>query len=209
MPDPLEVAVRSEIGSRSSRKLRATGKLPAVLYGHGEDPVSLVVSFDQLRGVLRHGGKVVDLQGAVTGQALLQDTQWDTFGTSVLHIDLMRVDAGELVHVEVEVELKGEAAGQREGGMIDQTLRAVEIEAAPAAIPEKLHLDITELHLGGSMSASEIVDLPEGAKLVTDGGAMVVHCVAPAGDSDDAAVPITGAEPEVVGGKGGDAEGGD
>lgn len=207
MSDVLEVTAREALGSRHSRRLREVGKLPAVLYGHGEEAVSLVVSSDQLRSVLRHGGKIVELQGAIAGQALVQDTQWDTFGSHLLHVDLMRVDAGEKLHVEIEVELKGEAVGQREGGMIEQVLRTVEVEAAPASVPEKLHVDITELHLGGAMTAGQITDMPEGAKLLTAPDAMVVHCVAPAGEPDLDSVAGGEGEPEVIGGKKDEGEG--
>lgn len=200
MSDTLNVKARTKLGSRHSQRLRAEGNLPAILYGHGEEPKSLSVKLDELRGVLRHGGKVVQLAGAADGQALVQDTQWDTFGTRVLHLDLMRVVAGEALEVEVEVDLKGEAAGLNEGGMIDQIERTVMIEAPPASIPERLHIDITELHLGGSMAASDISDLPEGAKLVTAADTMIVHCVPPAGEAEETSAEAAG-EPEVIGGK--------
>ncbi len=187
--------------------MRATGKLPAVLYGHGEDPVNLTVAADQLRSVLRHGGHVVDLDGAVSGQALVQDTQWDTFGSHLLHVDLLRVDAKEVLHVEVAVELKGDAAGEREGGIVEQTLQTVEVECSAAAVPEKLILDVTELHLNGSLTAGDFKDLPEGVKVSTDPSALVVHCVPPAGEPDQDGVTAAPGEPELVGGKPSDDEG--
>lgn len=201
MSDVLEVEDRPALGTRPSRKLREDGRLPAVLYGHGEDPVSLVVRADQLRKVLKHGGKVVSLQGAASGQALVQDTQWDTFGRHLLHLDLMRVSAGEAVSVEIEVELKGEAVGTREGGVVEQIIRTVEIEAPPSAIPERLLLDVTELTLHGSMTAGDLQGLPEKAKLITDASEVLVHCVPVAGEVEETAAAPTGAEPEVIGAK--------
>ncbi|MEM8866298.1 MAG: 50S ribosomal protein L25 [Planctomycetota bacterium] len=202
MSDTIQVEAREKLGSRNSQKLRAGGSLPAILYGHGEDPVNLSLRVDDLRGVLRHGGKVVDLKGAADGQALLQDLQWDTFGSRLLHVDLMRVKAGEVISLEVEVELKGEAAGSREGGMVEQVVRTVEIEAPPSAIPEHIYLDVTELHLDGSLSAADISDLPEGAKLVTPGDTMIVHCILPVSEPEpEEAVAGDAGEPELVGGK--------
>lgn len=201
MSDTLQVEARQALGSANSRRLRAEGMVPAILYGHKEEPVSLAISSKQIRAALKHNAKVVNLDGAADGQALLQDIQWDTFHRHLLHLDLLRVDAGEKVHVTVPVELKGDAEGLKEGGIVEQMLMSVEINAAPASIPEVLHLDVTELHLGGSMSASDILDLPEGAELVTDATAMLVHCVPPAGAPSLDAVGEEPGDPEVIGKK--------
>lgn len=200
MSDVLEVAAREAVGKRANRRLRATGSVPAILYGHGETPSNLAISIDKLRPVLRHGAKVVDLTGAVAGQAVVQDLQWDTFGRDLLHVDLLRVDPNEKVHIVVPVELKGEAPGGFEGGVVELTLREVEVEAAPASIPERLHVDVSSLQVGGSLSVSDIIDLPEGCSMVTSTDAMVVHCIKPMDTSDEAA-EATGAEPEVIGKK--------
>ena len=107
MSDVLEVSARESLGKLNSRRLRAEGILPAVLYGHGKEPVSLMLPADQLHASLRHGAHVVELQGAATGQALLQAIQWDTFQQHLLHVDLLRVDSKERVKVQVEVVLRG------------------------------------------------------------------------------------------------------
>ena len=118
MLDVLEVSARESLGKLNSRRLRAEGIVPAVLYGHGEASVSLKLPVDQLRASLRHGAHVVELKGAAKGQALLQDVQWDTFQQHILHVDLLRVDAKELVKVEVPIVLRGQAPGgkRRWGG---------------------------------------------------------------------------------------------
>ena len=107
MSDILEVKTRDAVGSRNSQRLRSAGQLPAVLYGHGEETLNLAVRLDQIRGVLRHGGRIVQLQGAASGQALVQDTQWDTFGARLLHLDLLRVKGGRVA--------EGGSAGRAEG----------------------------------------------------------------------------------------------
>ena len=109
MSDQLRVETRKSLGKRNNERLRRSGRLPAVLYGHGEEVVNLSLAADQLEASLRHGAKVVDLDGAASGKALLQDVQWDTFFQQVLHVDLLRVRAGEKVHVDVPIELRGEA----------------------------------------------------------------------------------------------------
>lgn len=201
MSDTLQVELREAIGSRSSQRLRASGKLPATLYGHKEDAVSLTLSTKEMRKALSLRVKVVNLSGAAEGQALVQDVQWDTFHRDVLHIDFLRVSAGEKVHVTVPVELKGEAVGSRDGGVVEQLMQTVELEAAPANIPEVLHLNIETLDLGGTITASQISDLPEGAELVTDQNAVVVRCVKAAGEPSVDAVAEEAGQPEVIGEK--------
>ncbi|TWT38077.1 50S ribosomal protein L25 [Posidoniimonas corsicana] len=209
MSDILKAEPREKVGKLHNRRLRATGKIPAVLYGHGEGSVSLSLAKEQLRTVLRHGGKLVELQGAAKGQALLQDLQWDAFGKRLLHVDLLRVHAGDRVTVEIPVELKGDAPGEREGGVIEFVHHTVSIEVAPAGIPEKLHIDASGLHMNEAAHAAQILDLPEGAKVLLDEGEVIVHCVPPAGEAaEDEEGAVSGAaEPEVVGKKDEEADG--
>ena len=95
MAETLHVETRKSVGKRNNIRLRRAGRVPAVLYGHGEESVNLALSADECEASLRHGAKVVDLDGAASGKALLQDVQWDTFFHQVLHVDLLRVRAGE------------------------------------------------------------------------------------------------------------------
>jgi large subunit ribosomal protein L25 len=142
----------------------------------------------------------VDLDGAASGKALLQDVQWDTFFQHVLHVDLLRVRAGEKVKIDVPIELRGEAPGSRDGGVIEQMVHSIEIEVALDVIPDKLHLNINRLEIGGQMTAADIEDLPPGATILDDLDRMIVHCVQPAAEEEEAAAEETGAaEPEVIG----------
>jgi large subunit ribosomal protein L25 len=200
MSELLHVEKRETSGKRNNIRLRRDGKLPAVLYGHGEDPVSLSLAADEVEASLRHGAKVVDLDGAASGKALLQDVQWDTFFHQVLHIDLLRVRAGERVTVDVPIELRGEAPGAQEGGVIEQMIHSVEIEVALDVIPEKLHVKINNLQVGGHLTIKDIIDLPQGATVNMDEDEMVVHCVMPAAEEEEVAAEEGAvAEPEVIG----------
>jgi large subunit ribosomal protein L25 len=175
------------------------------LYGHNEPSVSLSLPYDELAATLRHGAKVVDLVGDEKGQALLQDLQWDTFGRYVLHADLLRISAGERVNVEIAVEAKGEAPGEVEGGVLTWINHAVEIEVTPANIPDKLHIDLSSVNIGDTVTASTIIDLPEGAKLLTAADFVLVNCVPPMAEEEPGEAVAAGAEPELVGRK--EAEG--
>jgi large subunit ribosomal protein L25 len=101
MADLLHVKKRTAYGKRNNVRLRRQGHLPAVLYGHGEEAVSLMLAADEFEASLRHGAKVVDLDGDASGKALLQDVQWDTFFQHVLHVDLLRVRAGERAQTRI------------------------------------------------------------------------------------------------------------
>lgn len=198
MSDVLKVETRKSFGKRNNDRLRRSGRLPAILYGHGEEPVSLSLLSDQVQASLRHGAKVVDLDGAASGKALLQEVQWDTFFHQVLHVDLLRVHAGEKVTIDVPIELRGEAAGAREGGIIEQLIHSIEIEVALDVIPEKLHLNIKNLGIDGHLTAKDIIDLPPGATILSDEDAMIVHCVMPSAEVEEAAEEGAAAEPEVI-----------
>lgn len=195
MTDVLNVESREKMGTANSRRLRSTGKIPAVLYGHGEASVALAVCARGVEQVIRHGGHVVHLEGAVTGEALIKEVQWDSFGSYLVHIDLYRVVKGESLEVTVHVELKGDAPGAARGGVIEQVLHEIHIMCPAESVPDKLICNVSGLDVGGSISVDKVA-LPAGAKLVTDGHAMLVHCVAPKGGDDDA---VGGsAEPEVI-----------
>lgn len=199
MANLLKVEPRTKFGKRNNYRLHRAGKLPAVLYGHGEATVSLTLGADQLEAVVRHGAKVVDLEGAATGKALLQDVKWDTFFHQVLHVDLLRVKAGDTVTVDVPIELKGEAPGVNEGGIIEHLIHSVEIEVPLDLVPEKLHIRIGQLQIGGELCVKDISDLPTGATVNADPDEIVVHCLMPVTEEEEAAAEEgTGAEPEVI-----------
>lgn len=202
MSDVLQAQPRDKVGKLHNRRLRAAGQIPAILYGHGEGSVSLVLAKEELRGVLQHGGQLVELQGAAQGQALLQALQWDPFGRELLHVDLLRVHAGDMVTVEIPLELKGEAPGEREGGVVELVMHQVPMEVSPAALPEKLLIDVSDLQLGSSAGVGSILDLPEEAKVLLDDKTVIVRCVATAEEPEETdAVAAESGEPEVIGKK--------
>ena len=199
MANLLKVEQRKQFGKRHNRRMRDDGKLPAVLYGHGEEVVSLALSADELEASVRHGAKVVELSGAANGKALLQDVQWDTFFHHVLHVDLLRVRAGEKVTVEVPIELRGESPGANDGGVVEQLIHSVEIEVPLDLVPEKLHVSIKNLQVGGTILIKDIIDLPAGATVSVDADEVVVHCELPVAADEEAAEEVAGAgEPEVI-----------
>lgn len=196
MAEVFNVTKRSTGGSQASKHLRRSGSIPAVLYGHGEASISLSVKREEVDAALRHSGKIVELKGEVSENALIRAVQWDTFGIDVLHIDLMRVSASETVDITLSLELRGEAAGSREGGIINFITHEIELTCPVSSIPEHLYVNIADLRLGGSIHANEL-KLPEGATLITDPQAVIVSCTAPMVEPEGG---VSGAvvEPELI-----------
>jgi len=202
MSDSLEVVARAATGTRESRRLRRQGFVPAVLYGHGEKCVDLAARREALEAVIRHGGRIVELKGAVNTSALLRDLQWDTFGVQPLHVDFVRVDKTERIKVRVPLDLRGEAPGHRAGGTVNMVLHEIEIECTPDMVPEKIHIHVGKLEIGGMIKVHDI-ELPSGASVLTDGDETAVSCTVMIHKADDA-TPAGSAEPEIIGRKAGE-----
>ena len=200
MAETLQVEARKSRGKRNAKRLRAGGKVPAVLYGHGEKTVSLAVPAEQLTAAVRHGSRVVDLKGAVSDSALVRELQYDTFGLEILHVDFTRVSADERVHVKVRLEVRGQAAGLKEGGIIEHLIHEVEIECPVAAIPDMIFINVAALKLDESMTVGQAT-LPEGAKIVSGADEIAVQCLKPLETEEEAAAAPPGAEgvePELI-----------
>ncbi|MBP86514.1 MAG: 50S ribosomal protein L25 [Planctomycetaceae bacterium] len=202
MADTLNATVRENLGSRNSRRLRNTSQIPAVLYGHGQESVSLSIPESEILAVIRHGAKLVDVTGAVKDSALIQQVQWDALGSDVLHLDLLRVSKDEAVTITVAVHLRGEAPGTKEGGVLDHARHEIELECRADSIPEPLEITVNELHVGQSITVGQL-ELPDGVTLLTDPDLVLVQCVEAAVEADDEdEVPgVGGVEPEVIGRK--------
>jgi large subunit ribosomal protein L25 len=202
----LAVQSRETQGKRNNRRLRRAGKIPGILYGHGLSNVSLCVDADTLTAAIRHGSRLVSLTGAVSESAFIRDLQWDTWGVHIVHVDFTRVSEHEIVEVRVSVELRGEAPGVREGGVVVQHVHEVEIACPASAIPEKLAVNINHLKLGDSILLSSL-ELPQGAKIESlDPEVVVVECVVPMEQPEEEAAEAVPGEPEVIGAKKEDGE---
>lgn len=200
MPDELKVELRQPHGKLENRRMRAVGKVPAVLYGHGQENVSLTVEADAFRLILRHGSRLVNLTGAVNDSAFIRELQWDTWGAHLLHIDFTRISLHEKVEIDVEIGLKGEAPGVREGGVVQQLVHHVKIDCPAGSIPDRLWVSINQLKLEDEIKVGAL-ELPQGATLLDDPELIAVQCVVPAEAPEEEAGVSGPAEPEVIGGK--------
>ncbi|MGM0491290.1 MAG: 50S ribosomal protein L25, partial [Planctomycetota bacterium] len=201
MTDMLNVSLREETGTSSSRRLRNQGLIPAILYGHGEKSVKLTVPAAEVEAAIRHGSQMVDLNGGVHETALIRSIQRDCFGTHILHLDFNRVSAREKVVVTVPVELRGEAPGAKHGGVLEHHVYDVEIECMAGQIPEKLEVNIGTLELGESIDISD-VPVPESIKILTPPETTVVSCQiqqpTEEEEAEEAEAAASAVEPEVI-----------
>ena len=173
----LDVEVRTRTGKGASRQARREGKVPAVLYGHGEAPQHLELNAHDFAAVLRHSGvnAVLSLQIAGKEQlALPKSITIHPVKRNLQHVDLIIVRRGEKVTVEVAVHLEGDAAS---GTLVTQDATTIEIEAEALSIPEALTVSIEDAEEGTQILAGQ-VPLPSGVSLVSDPGMLVVNIVA-------------------------------
>jgi large subunit ribosomal protein L25 len=200
----LAVGKRSVKGSTACRRLRRDGKIPGVVYGHQIDPLSIEVAWETLAPVLKAGTRVVDLDvdGNVE-KVMFRDIQWDTFGTEVNHIDLLRIDPNDRVEVEVPIVLKGTAPGTLAGGILDFHLHNVTIECLAIAIPDNIPVKIGELQIEQAIHVREL-ELPPNTVVKNDPETVVVqvkHIIVVEEPTAEAAAEPGPAEPEIVGRK--------
>lgn len=206
----IEVEQRAETGKNANRRLRVAGGIPAVVYGGGKDPVPIRVERRTLQDLLRGGGgehKVFLLKLKGTGKsrhAMIRELQVDPVTRAVVHVDFQRIVMTEKVRVEIPVELSGTPTGvKNEGGILDFVTRQVEVECLPANIPEKLLVDVSDLHVGQHVEVRQLQVPPEVAVLEELGRvvASVAHARVAEVEPEEGAEELLEAEreePEVI-----------
>ncbi len=196
----LKAEIREQTGSSQAAKVRKGGRIPAIVYGHKEEPVSISLDAHNLVEELHHGHRVMDVQiGKKQEKMIVKELQYDHLGRDIIHVDLMRVDVTETVQVAVPVELKGTAKGTHEGGVIEMHTNSLEIECKVTDIPEVIVVNVKEIGLGDTLHASD-VELPSGVKLVSAPTTLLVTCsmVAAAKTTEELEEEMPAA-PEVIG----------
>src|ERR1700687_5981703 len=205
----VEAAPRAERGKNEARRLRLTGRIPAVLYGGKGQAITLSVNAKQVNTILRsESGHNTLFQVDLGGKhepAILKDWLTDPVSGKLLHVDLLRIAMDVRMRVKVPVHTFGEAQGVKlQGGVFEMVTREVEIECLPSDIPTEFRLDITELMIGMQLRPTDIKVDPEKIKILTDPARVLAHVVtlgveegqsAEAVAADAAATP---AEPEVI-----------
>jgi large subunit ribosomal protein L25 len=169
----LDVQEREERGSAASRRLRRQGLIPGVLYGRGKDPHPFCVAERELRRALTgpaglHAILDVALDGQKTTHAsILKDYQQDVITGRLAHIDLQEVRLDQPIQAQVVIELVGESAGAKEGGVLSQVSREINVEALPLEVPERIEVDISAMEMGDTLRLAD-VPVPEGVTFLDD-----------------------------------------
>jgi large subunit ribosomal protein L25 len=204
----VEGAPRSDRGKNEARRLRQTGKVPAVLYGGKGASITLALNAKQIGAILRSASGhntlfQVDLAGKHE-PAILKDWQVDPLSGKLLHVDLVRVAMDVRMRVKVPVHTFGEPAGvKQQGGVFEVVTREVEIECLPTDIPTEFKVDVSELMLGKQLRAGELAIDSAKMKLITEPERVLAHVVALKVEEEKPAEVVateaaTPAEPEVI-----------
>ena len=209
MSSTLQAEKREERGKNAARRLRASGRIPAVVYGAEKGKATEIAVDPKILMRILHSesgvNTLIGLEGVGSGdtRVMVKEYQLDPIDHELLHVDFFQVAMDKAITVTVPIVLKGEAKGvKQQGGIVDFVHREIEIETLPGDIPENIVVDVSELMLNQGVRVRDI--LTEGAKwkAMTDADTMIVHVVAlkveePA-PAEAAAVPTAPAEPEVI-----------
>jgi large subunit ribosomal protein L25 len=167
----LSVSSRAAEGSRAARRLRRSGRVPGVVYGGGGDAQGFDADARELRHALAGSGAVLDLSidGETATPVVLKEAQRDPVRGETVHVDLLRVRLDEAIHAVVPLELTGteEAPGVKEGGVLEQITRELNVQALPTAIPESISYDVGEMQIGDTI-VLEALAAPEGVTLLDE-----------------------------------------
>ena len=192
--ETLHGAKRENAGTRASRRLRESGKVPAVLYGRKKDSLPFQMDKKELVEALRHRTRMFELQlDEIKDTVLLKDVQYDAFGDNIVHVDFVRIAMDEAVTLEVPILLKGQP--KVEHAVLEQTLAKVRIECLPKDIPDALILQVADIQLDETRTVKDIT-LPAGVKVLTD--PEVIVAAMKAIKEEVAAAPGAAPEPSAV-----------
>lgn len=197
----LNATVRTESGKGAARKIRQSGNIPSVIYGHGREPQSLTTNARETERLLKGiatSATVIELtiDGKVS-RTLIREIQRHPFKRHIMHIDFQELVAGETVSVRCPISYVGVPEGVRlEGGLLDQIMHELHIEVDPSNIPNHIDVDVSALKLGKSLHVADL-KLPAGIKVMDDAGMTI--CVVQAPKTATEAAPADGAaEPELI-----------
>jgi len=197
----IEVKKRDETGKGVARRLRRNGLIPGVVYGQSREPQALTVDPLDLRGKI-HSNAIIDL--SINGEeetVMIKDFQKDVIKDELIHVDFQQISMDETIHITVPIKLVGDAPGVREGGVLQQLMREVDIEVLPTNIPDEIELDISELTLSDSLEVGDL-EVPEEVTILNSPEDVIVTVVAPSEEieeEEEEELEEEFIEPEVIG----------
>jgi len=205
----LKALKRDDLSNSVTKQLRADGQVPAVVYGKDKDSKTVAVDSVELLKTVRDEGRnaniTLDVENGTSVDVMLHEYQIDPIKDSLIHVDFYVVDMSEEMEVSVPVRIEGEAAGAKEGGVMQQPQYEVLVNAKPANFPDEITVDVSELQIGDVIT---VQDLPASDKyeFVDEPDAVIVTIVPPTEEEPETQLPDDGAEPELVDAKESDEE---
>jgi large subunit ribosomal protein L25 len=198
----LSAETRSDRGKGYARKLRAAGRVPGIVYGHGREPQSLSVvarDLDKLLSSIAVSSTVVELGlGGASTKTLIREIQRHPFKKMIMHIDFQELVAGEKVTVDLPLVFVGIPEGVRlSGALLEQILHKIEVLVDPANIPNHVDVDVSHLAMGHSLHVRDL-KLPAGVEVLSDEDATICAVIAPRAAVEAAAAEGAVAEPELI-----------
>jgi large subunit ribosomal protein L25 len=204
MPTVIEAQLRTPGGKNANRRLRKSGKIPAVMYGRGKEPIVISVNPVQLNAVFHSetGRNTIfglSVDGAEQNNAMIKDYQLDPVQGRLIHADFLQIAMDRVLEVTVNVELVGEAEGVKlSGGIMDFVTRSIEVECLPSDIPESIKVDVSALKINDYIRVKNLQS-DEKVKILTDPDVVIVTIVPPIKEEVPVeAVAVETAEPEVI-----------
>jgi len=196
----LEGQVRQVGGSRAAERLRRQALIPGVVYGHRQEPQNVAVNQVDLEHLVEHGSHVIELN--IAGEphsVLIKDVQFDPIGIKPIHVDFIRVDLNERVTVSVPLEFRGTPIGTHEGGIFEEHMVDLEVEALVLEIPDSIRVNITDLALDDILHVRDI-ELPSNIRAISPEEAIVcsVRAKATAVVVEEAEVEEEAMQPEII-----------
>jgi large subunit ribosomal protein L25 len=210
----ITIKTRNELGSRANKRLRDSGFVPGVIYGHKEAIVPVTLPRKEVTNHLNHGEHLFDLSlDGKSEKVLVKEVQYDHLGIDVIHVDFARVSLDERVEVTVPIELKGEPKNDGEvPGVVTQVINQLEIECLVTDIPHEIIVNIADMKLDDQITIADL-KLPAGTTTKMDADAVVVTFkevkeeeAAPAAEGESAEPEVIGRKPEEEGAEGAAAE---
>jgi large subunit ribosomal protein L25 len=186
-------------GSRVSRRLRAKGRIPAVVYGHKKAVVPITLGRDDVWRMIKTPGHLADLNlGDSTETVLIREVQWDHLGKEILHLDFSRVSAEEVIETEVSFELRGQAAGIANGGILEHLVHRLSINCRAGAIPDSIKADVSHLQIDEGIHVRDLT-LPPDVTVNADPDLLLAHVVIRGTQEEPVEAPAEGTtQPEVI-----------
>ncbi len=196
--EPRDPAKNKGTGSRVSRRLRAKGLVPGVIYGHKQAVVPISLTRDDVWRLMKIPGHLTELEiGGTHETVLIREVQWDHLGKEIIHLDFARVSAEEMIETEVSLELKGVASGIASGGILEHLVHSVRIKCRAGAIPASIKVDVSHLDVDQGIHVRELT-LPPDVTVDADPELLLVHVVVRGTQEEvtEAAEDVT--QPEVI-----------